>query len=46
MDPDYVSDDSVSSSFEFDGSDLSDTPSEEMIIYDRLTGEVIDFTTA
>ncbi|KAE9037847.1 hypothetical protein PR001_g8211 [Phytophthora rubi] len=37
MDPDYVSDDSMSSSFEFDGSDLSDTPSEEMVILSEET---------
>ncbi|KAE8905924.1 hypothetical protein PF003_g9795 [Phytophthora fragariae] len=32
MDPDYVSDDSMSNSFELDGSDLSHAPSEETII--------------
>ncbi|KAE9045853.1 hypothetical protein PR001_g4795 [Phytophthora rubi] len=32
MDPDYVSDDSMSNSFELDGSDLSDAPSEETVI--------------
>ncbi|KAE9046123.1 hypothetical protein PR003_g1793 [Phytophthora rubi] len=32
MNPDYVSDDSMSNSFELDGSDLSDAPSDETVI--------------
>ncbi|KAG3071870.1 hypothetical protein PI124_g14320 [Phytophthora idaei] len=32
MDSDYASDDSMSNPFQFDGSDLSDAPSEEKMI--------------